>query len=291
MAREPCPQQSLDGHGDARMDAQADALGVHHPPAGDDARIISLVPSITELLFDLGLGDRVVGRTSFCIHPAAAVARVPRVGGTKKPRLDKLRALRPSHVIVNVDENRKQDVDAIADFTPHIIVTHPLLPDDNLMLYRLLGNIFGRQPDAARLCAAFEQARDALLAAVAPLPPRRVLYLIWRDPWMTISRDTYISKTLALAKWHTSGHDADNRYPQVHLDEHLLVDTDMVLFSSEPFPFKALHVQELRELTGDSETPCEFIDGEMTSWYGSRAVAGLHYLRELAMRSAPSALR
>jgi ABC-type Fe3+-hydroxamate transport system substrate-binding protein len=279
VTRDPC------------SDARVDALGVHHQAARDDARIVSLVPSITELLFDLGLGDRVVGRTSFCVHPAAAVARVPRIGGTKKPRLDKLRALCPSHVIVNVDENRKQDVEAIADFAPHIIVTHPLVPDDNLTLYRLLGSVFGRQREAQHMCDAFQRARDALLAGVAPLPSRRVLYLIWRDPWMTISRDTYISKTLALAKWQTTGHDAQVRYPQVHADEHLLVDTDMVLFSSEPFPFKSIHVQELRALTGDTETPCAFIDGEMTSWYGGRAIEGLRYLRELAIRLAPSASR
>ncbi len=267
-------------------DALADALGVHHPPAEDDARIVSLVPSITELLFCLGLGEQVVGRTSFCIHPGEALARVPRVGGTKKLRIDKLRELRPSHVIVNIDENRKEDVDVIAGFTPHIIVTHPLVPDDNLALYRLLGGIFGRHSVAERLCGEFQRARDELLDAAATLPLRRVLYLIWRDPWMTISRDTYISRMLALANWKTICHDPEARYPELRADTQLLADTDIVLFSSEPFPFKRAHVDELRGLTGDTETPCEFIDGEMTSWYGSRAVEGLRYLREFASRFA-----
>jgi ABC-type Fe3+-hydroxamate transport system substrate-binding protein len=273
------------------QDTLGDALGVRHAQAQDDARIVSLVPSITELLFHLGLGERVVGRTSFCIHPRQALARVPRVGGTKKPRMDKLRALRPSHVIVNIDENRKEDVDQIARFTPHLIVTHPLAPDDNLALYRLLGGIFGKQTAAEQLCVQFRQARNALIDAAAALPPRRVLYLIWRDPWMTISRDTYISQMLALANWKTVCHDANTRYPEVRTDRRLLVDTDLVLFSSEPFPFKPIHVEEFRRLTGDTETPCEFIDGEMTSWYGSRAVDGMRYLRELAMRfSEPSSL-
>ncbi|GMQ76860.1 MAG: helical backbone metal receptor [Gammaproteobacteria bacterium] len=267
-------------------DAPADALGVQHPPAEDDARIVSLVPSITELLFHLGLGEQVVGRTSYCIHPGDALARVPRVGGTKKPRIDKLRELRPSHVIVNVDENRKQDVEVIAEFTPHIIVTHPLVPDDNLALYRLLGGIFGKQGAARRLCGEFQRARDALVDAAATLPPQRVLYLIWRDPWMTISRDTYISRMLALANWKTTSHDPESRYPEVRPDGRLLADTDIVLFSSEPFPFKPAHVDELRGLTGDTGTPCEFIDGEMTSWYGSRAVEGLRYLRDFASRFA-----
>lgn len=261
-------------------------MGVRHAPARSDARIVSLVPSITELLFDLGLGERVVGRTTFCIHPARALADVARVGGTKKPHIEKLRDLQPSHVIVNVDENRKEDVEAIAEFTPHVIVTHPLEPDDNLVLYRLAGELFGKRAEAERLCGAFERARDELAALSASLPSRRVLYLIWHDPWMTVSRDTYISRTLALANWQTVAHDADTRYPQVPADEGLLTDTDLVLFSSEPFPFKRTHMDTLRRLTGDTDTPFEFIDGEMTSWYGSRAVEGLRYLREFARAHA-----
>lgn len=267
-------------------DTALDALGVHHPPATDDARIVSLVPSITELLFDLGLGARVVGRTTFCKHPEQRLAGLPRVGGTKKPRIDALRALSPSHVIVNVDENRKEDVARIAEFVPHVIVTHPLAPDDNLELYRLLGAIFLRAERAERLCDAFRDARDALAQAAVRWPARRVLYLIWRDPWMTVSRDTYISRTLALANWETLGHDPDVRYPEVRAEPGLLDDTDMVLFSSEPFPFKQRHVDEFRALTGNRDTPLEFIDGEMTSWYGSRAIAGLKYLREFASRAS-----
>lgn len=268
-----------------------DALGVRHRAAGDDARIVSLVPSITELLFDLGLGGQVVGRTSFCVHPARALARVPRVGGTKKPRLDRLERLDASHVIVNVDENRKQDVDRIARFIPHVIVTHPLVPEDNLALYRLLGEIFGKREQAEKLCLAFELARNELARAAAALPPRRVLYLIWREPWMTISQNTYISQMLTLANWETVGHDPQVRYPEVRVDEQLLADIDLVLFSSEPFPFKPAHVDEFRRQSGATGAPCEFIDGEMTSWYGSRAIKGLRYLRELAMRLAePSSL-
>jgi ABC-type Fe3+-hydroxamate transport system substrate-binding protein len=259
-----------------------DAVGARHGPAATGARIVSLVPSITELLFDLGLGEHVVGRTTFCIHPAAAVADVPRVGGTKKPRMDKLEALEPTHVIVNVDENRREDVDAMAAFVPSIVVTHPLVPDDNLALYRLIGGIFDRVQAAEELCVEFQRARDTLTREAATLPRRRVLYLIWRDPWMTISRDTYISQMLALANLETILHDDDNRYPEVRVDEQLLADTDMVLFSSEPFPFKPVHVEEFRELSTDTTTPCVFIDGEMTSWYGSRAMAGLDYLRDFA---------
>ena len=263
-------------------DALLDVVGVHYRPAQDGARIVSLVPSITELLFHLGLGAQVVGRTSFCIHPEDKLAAVQRVGGTKKLRIDRLRALRPSHVIVNIDENRKEDVDVIAEFAPHVIVTHPLHPDDNLALYRLVGGIFGKAAQAESLCGEFQRALDELAEAAAKLPARRVLYLIWRDPWMTISRDTYISRMLALVNWETLCDDADVRYPEVRADSRLLADTDAVLFSSEPFPFKPAHVDEFRKQSGDSATACAFIDGEMTSWYGSRAVAGLRYLRDFA---------
>lgn len=270
-------------------DPLVDALGVRHAPAGDGARIVSLVPSITELLFELGLAERVVGRTTFCVHPRPAVERLPRVGGTKKVRLDKLRALAPSHVIVNVDENTREDVDAIAAFTPNVIVTHPLEPLDNPPLYRLLGGVFGCAERAEALCAEFEAAHARLAGAARAHPPRRVLYLIWRNPWMTVSRSTYISRVLELVRWTTVRDDPDVRYPEVRMERGCLDDVDLVLFSSEPFPFKDKHMSELRELTADTRTPFVRIDGEMTSWYGSRAIEGLRYMdrfaREVVARS------
>lgn len=262
------------------MNAWTDAAGVEHGRARGEVRIASLVPSITELLFSLGLGEQVVARTTFCIHPAEGVARVPRVGGTKTVRIDRLLAARPSHVIMNVEENRREDAEAIAAEGPQVIVTYPREPLDNPPLYRLLGNVFDRADAAERLCAAFEAAHRRLAEAARRYPERRVLYLIWRDPWMAVSRGTYISRTLALAGLHTVPDDTADDYPEVSMDEHTLDDTDFVLFSSEPFPFKDKHLDEARALCGDARTPFAFIDGEMTSWYGSRAIAGLDYLRE-----------
>ena len=185
--------------------ALRDAAGTVHVPAPRDARIVSLVPSITELLFDLGAGDRVVGRTPFCIHPRGGVANVPRVGGTKTPRLDRIRALEPTHLIVNVDENRREDADALAAFVPNVIVTHPLGPRDNPALYRLVGGIFASGEATDRLCRAFERAVSALESAAHGFPERQILYLIWRNPWMTVTRDTYVSRTLALVNLFTAG--------------------------------------------------------------------------------------
>ena len=277
----------------AHIEPNRDAAGKLHPCIGNaknaSVRIVSLVPSITELLFRLGLGEQVVGRTSFCIHPDAA-HQVARVGGTKTVRTDKLLGLNPTHVIVNIDENTRETAETIAAQGPELIVTHPNAPDDNIVLYRLLGSIFGRAKAAEQLCHEFKSERARLGEAVAHLPRWRVLYLIWREPWMTISRDTYISRTLALAGWDTAGSSEGARYPSIELEHDSLGDIDAVLLSSEPYPFKDRHFQEVRTalavggIGNKRKRPLvRIIDGEMTSWYGSRAIKGLRYLAELAV--------
>lgn len=257
-----------------------DAIGtVHLPvPAAAQARIVCLVPSITELLCDLGLADRLVGRTGFCIHPAEVVAAIPKVGGTKDVNIEKIRRLAPTHLVVNIDENNKPDVDALADFIPHVIVTHPITPRDNLDLYRLLGGIFGAEDRAEILCQEFEQEFDALVATPKG-PSQTMLYCIWKDPWMTVSRDTYIANMMVLAGWKhwTAGNDA--RYPTFQWSEALVAEIDQVLLSSEPYRFTESHVDALEKQIGK---PVRLVDGEMMSWYGSRAIRGLRYLRQLA---------
>ena len=242
-------------------------------------RIVSLVPSVTELVCDLGLAACLVGRTGFCIHPWEVVREVPKVGGTKDLKMDRIRELEPTHAIVNVDENRREDAEALAEFVPEVIVTHPLGPRDNLDLYRRIGGAFGREEEAERLCAEFDRAYGEAAAAAAGRPRSDVLYLIWRDPWMTVAADTYISRTLALFGWRTVGAAAGPvRYPEVALEEWA-GRVERVLLSSEPFHFKQAHVEEVRELVPGAEV--SLIDGEMTSWYGSRAIAGLRYLTAL----------
>jgi ABC-type Fe3+-hydroxamate transport system substrate-binding protein len=180
-----------------------DAAGVRHAPARGAFRIVSLVPSLTELLCDLGLAAHLVGRTGFCVHPRATVRAIPKVGGTKSVDLARLRELAPTHVIVNIDENEKPTVDEIARFVPHVVVTHPLHPLDNLPLYRLLGGIFHRLDAADALARRFERAWRETTLAAAGYPRERVLYLIWKKPWMTMRADTYISATLAAIGWDT----------------------------------------------------------------------------------------
>jgi len=258
-----------------------DAAGTLHQRALDAARIVSLVPSITELICDLGLVGQLVGRSGFCVHPRETLRTVPKVGGTKDVNLAKVRALAPTHVLLNIDENEKPTAAALAQFVPHLIVTHPLGPLDNPPLYRLIGGIFGREDAAAALCTRFRQAHDALQQAARSWPRQRVLYLIWKDPWMTVARDTYISRTLALAGWDTVPAAATARYPQVQLEPDLLQDVELVLLASEPYRFRARHIAELGAMPLLREKTLALIDAEMTSWYGSRAIAGMEYLRRL----------
>ena len=234
-------------------------------------RIVSLVPSITELICELGLADQLVGRTGFCIHPNAILKSIPKVGGTKSVNLEKLRALAPTHVILNVDENTRETADALAQFVPNVIVTHPLAPLDNLALYRQIGSAFGREREAEFLCERFDSAYRAVLQR--KFKARKVLYLIWKDPWMTVSRNTYISRTLALFGMHTVPERSQKRYPELESLE--VKGAELILLSTEPYRFREKHRAELESVLAK---PVLLIDGEMTSWYGSRAIQGLRFL-------------
>jgi len=251
-------------------------------PVDSVPRIVSLVPSLTELLCDLGLAGALVGRTGFCIHPRGVVRAIPKIGGTKDVNVRRVRELAPTHVIVNVDENEKATVDEIAQFVPHVVVTHPLAPLDNLAVYRLLGGIFGRAAAVEALCTEFNRAYSEAVAACAGLARERVLYLIWREPWMTVSRNTYVSRTLALVGWDTLPVEAASRYPEIQLDAATLNGVERILLSSEPYRFRSRDVAAVEKLLPDTaRCTVQLIDGELASWYGSRAIAGLRALARL----------
>jgi ABC-type Fe3+-hydroxamate transport system substrate-binding protein len=248
-------------------------------------RIASLVPSITELLFALGLGPWVIARTGYCTQPADAVAVVPKVGGTKDVNLGKLRRLAPTHAIVNVDENRVETAEALRAFVPQVIVTHPGGPEDVDGLISQLADAFSALPGVAdRADAVRAELRDQL-AATTVRADVAVLYLIWREPWMTVARDTYISRLLARVGWRTlplqdGGEHGAARYPTVQGDEPWLADVREVLLSSEPYAFTAEHVTHAQSLCPQARV--RLVDGELLSWYGPRTAAGLRYLRDLS---------
>ena len=249
-------------------------------------RIACLVPSITELLFDLDLGDYLVARTGFCIHPADRVGRIPKVGGTKTVNLKKLARLAPTHVIVNIDENTKACADQLRAFIPNVIITHPLTIFDNIYVYQLLGAIFDRNTEAQRLVANLSATLDSVRDHQT-IRDIAVLYLIWQDPWMTISSETYIADVLAqvglksVDLLHANGAGSNVRYPSFDWLELDWSAVDAVMLSTEPFKFVQADADQMQQRLATQtgrQIPVVLVDGEMTSWYGSRAIKSLPYL-------------
>lgn len=252
-----------------------------------ELRIASLVPSLTELAIALGLGPRLVARTGFCIHPREAVASIPKLGGTKDPDLARLAALAPTHVLLNQDENRLETVEALAPMGARLLVTHPCAPADNLVLLDQFVEAFGSEPGVAERARALREAfeRELALTSARTWPTRRVLYLIWRGPWMTVARDTYIARMLATVGWQTlpaeqGGPLGAARYPVVAPGAPWLAEVDELLLSSEPYRFGERHLAEAQALAPRARV--RLVDGELLSWYGPRAARGLAYLRGLA---------
>lgn len=235
------------------------------------------MPSLTELLFALRLGARVVARTGFCVHPRGAVRAVPKVGGTKDPDLAKLALLAPTHLVVNVDENRREVVDAAREFVPSVVVTHPSAPDDNVRLFRLFGAIFAREYQAQRLADRLRPSLDALDAAATASPIERVVYVIWRRPWMSVGPATYVGATLARCGWYVLPADRPERYPVLADDDAAWIAADRILLSTEPYAFRPRDASALAQRLGK---PVDLVDGEWTSWYGARAIDGLARLAE-----------
>ena len=243
------------------------------------ARIVSLVPSLTELLFALDLGDQVVGRTGFCIHPRPQVRAVPKVGGTKTVNVEAVLALSPTHLLVNIDENEKPTVERLAAHIPQVIVTHPCRVADLPDLFSLLGKTFDRKAQSARLTARLEDAQAAI--ARRQWRPLRVVYLIWKDPWMTVSADTFIADMLRQVNMEVMVPDDPRRYPEIEWRSLSPSLADRVLFSSEPYRFRERDGLAFASEHGLEPMRCLLIDGEMTSWYGPRAIDGLRYLEQL----------
>lgn len=252
-----------------------DALGRRVQLAEPPRRIVSLVPSQTELLADLGLDAEVVGLTRFCVHPAGWKAAKAIVGGTKNVTVERVRALAPDLVIANKEENERAHVEAIAAFAP-VFVTDVGTVDGALAMIRDLGRLTNRPQAAAALADAIGADFDALPA----WPTRRALYLIWRNPWMSVGGDTFIADVLARGGFESVTADRD-RYPTLSDGALAALAPDVVLLSSEPYPFAQPHVAEMQALVPTARV--ERVDGEAFSWYGSRlrvTPAALHTLRQ-----------
>jgi ABC-type Fe3+-hydroxamate transport system substrate-binding protein len=252
-----------------------------HPPEAP-RRIVSLVPSTTETLFALGLGEQVVGVTDFCIRPEEMPAHVVRVGGTKTPDLAAIRRLAPDLVLANREENRREDVAALAQFTD-VDVAFPLTVADAVADLRRLGALLGVAAAAEELAAAIEERAAAVRRAARPF---RFAYLVWRRPWMAAGRGTFVDGLLALGGGANVLGEAEGRYPRVELSELAAREPAVVFLPDEPYPFTAAHVDELAQGMGPAfYGRCRLVSGDDYCWHGVRLVEGLaDYASWLASR-------
>jgi ABC-type Fe3+-hydroxamate transport system substrate-binding protein len=257
------------------LTSYTDALGrqvtVKRPPE----RIVSLVPSITEALFAFGLGDRVAGITRFCVEPREGVKGKPKVGGTKNVDVGKAAALAPDLVIANVEENVREDIEALEAAGLIVFMTYPRNVRQAIDELRLLAEMTGGE------AGDFLTEAEGELAAASDdvRTPVRVFCPIWRNPWMTIGRDTYMHDLLALCGGENVFSDATDRYPEVTLDEAAARAPDVVLLPDEPFRFGKKHVPEVIERMPNARI--YLVDGKLMCWYGPRIPAAIRMLREL----------
>lgn len=241
-------------------------------------RIVSLVPSQTELLYDLGLSAEVVGRTSFCIHPREKVDGARVVGGTKRFRFDVIDELRPDLIIGNKEENYVEGIERLAE--SHAVWMSDIETlDEALDMIRAVGDLVHRQERAEALATEIE----VRFGALAPTRQRRrVAYLIWRRPYMAVGAHTFIHDLLVRCGFDNVFASPDRaRYPEVTIEEIRACSADLVLLSSEPFPFDERHREELAGLLPDADI--RLVDGEMFSWYGSRLLLAGESLRNFVV--------
>ena len=244
----------------------------NYPPK----RIVSLVPSLTELLFDLGLDEEVVGLTKFCIHPIDKFARCIKVGGTKKVNIELIKEIKPDLIIANKEENSLADIEELAALFPVWVSDIYTLEDAKHTILKI-GDLVDRQPEASYLIHLISAGfTDLQTLALERGIDKKVVYLIWKKPYMAAGMNTYISDILTLNGMRNVV--KSNRYPEVDLSELAALNPDMVFLSSEPYPFTDEHIQEIQRALPDAKIM--LVDGEMFSWYGSRLVKAVQYFFE-----------
>ncbi len=246
-------------------------------------RIVSLVPSLTEALFVLGLGDRVIGVTDWCIHPADGVAPLPKLGGTKNPDLDRTLGLRPDLVIANHEENTERVVRSLREAGVPVWVTYPRTAREGATLLREMA---GLGASAATIAQVVEPVERAVEEAEEALGTGRTSFFcpIWRDPWMSVGADTFAHSMISLCGGENVFRDrAERRYPIVTLDEVQAAQPEVILLPDEPYAFAAADRDELAALPVPAarEGRIYLIDGTSVSWYGPRMRVALETLRPL----------
>ena len=252
-------------------DMMGNRVEVDFPPK----RIVSLVPSQTELLYDLGLDDEVVGITKFCVHPEAWFRTKKRVGGTKTVHIDIVKELQPDLIIANKEENTREQIEELSTLYPTWVSNIQTI-DEGLTMIREVGILLGKEERANSLAEQIKNGFAALRQVQGD--NTRVSYFIWRKPWMCAGGDTFISDMISQMGWTNVLADK-MRYPEVTLEELKDKAIDIVLLSSEPYPFKDTHIAEIKATLPYAEV--KLVDGEMMSWYGSRMLLAVDYLKKL----------
>ncbi|MDO1499920.1 helical backbone metal receptor [Winogradskyella maritima] len=240
-------------------------------------RIVSLVPSQTELLVDLGLKDAIVGITKFCVHPETLRKEKTIVGGTKQVKLDLIESLKPDIILCNKEENTKMMVEELQQLAPiHISDVYDL--ESCFELIKMYGELFDVTEKALRLTANIQSERQNFKQTISIQTKKSVVYFIWKDPYMVAGGDTFINYMLQDAGFLNIFSNR-KRYPEISLEASELEKADCILLSSEPFPFKEKHVNELKNRFPDKEI--RVVDGELFSWYGSRLLKSYPYFKTL----------
>jgi len=245
-------------------------------------RIISLCPSQTETLFELGLDERLVGITRYCIHPRERASRICKIGGTKNVDFERIRSLNPDLIIAEKEENPKDMVERLSELAP-VYVTEVVDRASAVVMIRNLGSLCGVSQRATSLTDEIEKAWQSLdieSPSGGNSSPLRVAYLIWRKPWMVVGSNTYIDSLIREAGWrNVFGEGSSSRYPEV--TDVLLRNSraEVVLLSSEPYPFQEKHLDELQALLPSAQVL--LTDGEAWSWYGSRMKKFPEFLQSL----------
>ena len=246
---------------------------INYPPK----RIISLVPSQTELLFELGLDQEIIGLTKFCIHPIEKFAERTKIGGTKKLNIQLIRDLNPDLIIGNKEENEQSQIEELMEDYP-VWMSDIYTLEDAKKTIAQIGELVDRQPEASYLNHLISAGfNDLQTLAVQNGINKKVAYLIWKKPYMLAGRDTFIDNILALNG--LSNVIKEKRYPEIELNEVAKLKPDLIFLSSEPYPFKEAHLEEIRRVIPEAKVM--LVDGEMFSWYGSRLVKAVQYLFQL----------
>ncbi len=246
-------------------------------------RIVSLVPSITELIWDLGLQDEIVGITRFCVNPREMFKSKERVGGTKEITMERLHRLKPDLIVANKEENTKEMVAELEKDYP-VFVTEVSDFKSALKMIDDVADICGKKEEGQQISGDLQkQYRFFLEEQKTPGSRPKVAYMIWKKPWMTVGGDTFVSEMLEIAGMENIFKKRD-RYPAVTLEEIQSASPDYVLLSSEPYPFKEKHLEEVGRAVPNAEI--ELVDGELFSWYGSRLLRSFDYFRNLKKRLA-----